>query len=74
MPATRYMKLKDMLRNYMKKNGTKITLSRLRKEIIKNIGASEYRVVRSSLKIMIEVDILKDCGHYFEINKKEVLQ
>ena len=63
-----------MLKNYMKKNGVQINLGRLRKEIIKNIGADEYRVVRSSLKMMREVDLIKDCGAYFEINKKEVLQ
>lgn len=74
MPATRYMRLKDMLRIYMRKNGTRITLARLRKEIIKNIGASEYRVVRSSLALMVEVNLLKDCGAYFEIDKREVLR
>lgn len=74
MPATRYQRLKEMLKNYMKINGPKISLARLRKEIIKHIGADEYRVVRSSCKLCMEVNLLKDCGAYFEINKKEVLQ
>lgn len=74
MAQTRYFKIKEMLAALLKREGANVSQSRLRKEIIKNIGCSEYRVIRPTLQIMMDTDLIKDKGNYFEINKKEVLQ
>lgn len=72
MPATRYDRCRKLLEVYLKSIGDQISMTVLRRLIIRKIGADEYRVVRSSIKMMMEVGLIKDCGNYFEINKKEV--
>lgn len=72
MPATRFQRCKQLLADYLKKSGDHVSRNVLRKLIIINIGADEYRVVRSSIRMMLEVGLIKDCGHYYEINEKEV--
>lgn len=62
MGKTRYNQALDLLNNLREQHGTTIPFIFLKHEIMKNIGSHENRTVKPILKLMLELNMIKQNG------------
>ena len=79
MPINKYDKAVKLLKDYTNVHKIfkpkKISMTTLRRIIIKEIGSDEYRTIKPYIKLMIETKLIKDIGNekfkvLWELEKK----